>query len=244
MHDVTELRRLEALRRDFVGNVSHEFKTPVTAIRALVETLLDDPLMTDENRIRFLNKIKGQSGRLSTLVTDLLTISRLESEKSRENKETVSLTALVPICVAGMQTAAEAKNIHLGIDCEEPEILVMGDKEALRQSIDNLLTNAIKYTPQGGGVTVKLRRKGEQAKIAVRDTGIGIEPIHLDRIFERFYRIDKARSREMGGTGLGLSIVKHVVMSHGGQVSVKSSLGRGSTFYIFLPLLKVKKAAA
>lgn len=243
MHDVTELRRLEALRRDFVGNVSHEFKTPVTAIRGLVETLLDDATMPEENRSRFLEMIKGQANRLSTLVTDLLTISRLESHKSHDEKERVSLNQLVHICVNGMQAAAENKSIQLGVEEEQADIMVLGDKEALRQSIDNLLTNAIKYTTNGGGVVVRLDRKGEQAKISVRDTGIGIEAIHLDRIFERFYRIDKARSREMGGTGLGLSIVKHVVMSHGGQVSVKSALGQGSTFYIFLPLLKEKRVA-
>lgn len=236
IYDVTELRRLEAVRRDFVGNVSHEFKTPVTAIRGLVETLLDDSGMDPATRKRFLKKINAQAFRLSTLVTDLLTLSRLESDRAVLEKETLDLRTVVSNSFQSMLAAAEAKSLTPVSQLPDYPVSVTGDRESLGQSVDNLLDNAIKYTPANGKITLRLSVEKDRARIDVADTGIGIEPVHQARIFERFYRADKARSREVGGTGLGLSIVKHTAMAHGGEVMVQSMPGRGSTFTVFIPL--------
>jgi two-component system phosphate regulon sensor histidine kinase PhoR len=235
LHDLTELRRLEAIRRDFVANVSHEIKTPVTAIRGMAETLVDDPTLDTDTRHRYLTRIKDQSLRLSALVTDLLTLSRVESEDAFQDRVDLDLRSVVTGSVRAMQPGAESRRLQLTNALPEHEIRVRADAEALREAVDNLLDNAIKYTPEGGRIQVRLLARADQVAIEVEDTGVGIEPQHLDRIFERFYRVDKARSRELGGTGLGLSIVKHVVLSHGGKVSVESTPGRGSTFRIELP---------
>ena len=238
--DVGEIRRLETVRRDFIANVSHELKTPVTAIRGLVETLIDDKQMDVPTKDRFLAKIKGQALRLSNLVADLLTLSRLESQKilSESEKEKFELKKVIKTSAEAQQPAVESKKIQLDIDLPKEPVPVMGDFEALRQSVDNLISNAVKYTTEEGSITVGLKVEGKEAVIFVKDTGMGIEPHHLDRIFERFYRVDKARSRELGGTGLGLSIVKHVAISHGGSVSVDSTQGEGSIFRIHLPISK------
>lgn len=238
--DVGEIQRLETVRRDFVANVSHELKTPVTAIRGLVETLIDDKQMDVVTKDRFLSKIKGQALRLSNLVADLLTLSRLESQKTlpESEKEKFDLKKVIKTSKEAQQPSIESKKIQLQIDLPKEPVLVTGDFEALRQSVDNLLGNAVKYTTEEGSITVGLKIEGKEAVIFVKDTGMGIEPQHLDRIFERFYRVDKARSRELGGTGLGLSIVKHVAMSHSGSVSVDSTPGAGSIFRIHLPISK------
>ena len=236
LHDVTELRRLEAVRRDFVANVSHELKTPVTAIRGMVETCLDDAAMDEATRRRFLGRIADQSVRLSALVTDLLTLSRLESQPEALVREPLDLREPVRAAVAALGPTAERQGLALAVEAPDAPLPVTGDPTALRQVIDNLLDNAIKYTPSGGRVTARLRRDGATAGLEVADTGIGIEPRHQDRIFERFYRVDTARSREMGGTGLGLAIVKHIALAHGGRVAVESAPGVGSTFRVALPL--------
>jgi two-component system phosphate regulon sensor histidine kinase PhoR len=235
LHDLTELRRLEEIRRDFVANVSHELKTPITAIRGLVETVRDDPQMDAATRTRFLAKVADQSTRLSSLVGDLLTLSRVESQDSGLERGPVDLRAPAADSLRRLAPLGRDKGLAIAAEVPETAATVAGDAEALREVVDNLLDNAIKYTPAGGRVWVRIRREGPDAVLEVQDTGIGIEPRDQERVFERFYRVDKARSRELGGTGLGLSIVKHIVLAHGGTVSVESTPGRGSTFRVRLP---------
>ena len=235
LNEVTELRQLEAMRRDFIANASHELKTPLTVIRGLAETLHDDPDMSEETRARFVGKLNRQVGRLAGLVSDLLSLSRVEDERGQFERELLDLADLARECLEGQQGAAEQKRIELVGEIDEPRLPVLGDRSALRQALDNLLDNALKYTPEGGKVTLMARHVDGQIVVIVEDTGIGIEPEDRVRIFERFYRVDKARSRELGGTGLGLAIVKHTVLGHGGEISVESAPGRGSRFRMRLP---------
>ncbi len=236
LYDLSELHRLETVRRDFVANVSHELKTPITAIRGLVETLIDDKQMHPEHRERFLIKVRDQAMRLGVIVTDLLTISRLETQGDVLERKFLDLRDPVLASSQGLLPPREKEGIIIESQVPEEPVTVLGDEEALCQVVRNLLDNALKYTPKNGRVWVRLRQEEGHAVIEVEDTGIGIEPRDLDRIFERFYRVDKARSRELGGTGLGLSIVKHITHAHGGWVSVDSVPGKGSTFRIYLPL--------
>ncbi|MCW8139262.1 MAG: PAS domain-containing protein [Planctomycetota bacterium] len=236
LHDVTELRRLETLRREFVANVSHELKTPLTAICGLVETMLDDDAMEAATQRRFLEKVQRQADRLATLVRDLLTLSRVEQEESTVERAPLDLREPVLESLRGLALVAEEKGIAVEHAVPAVAVPVVGERETLRQAVDNLLDNAVKYTPVGGRVWLRLRVEGDAAVVEVQDTGIGIDPRDQGRVFERFYRVDKARSRELGGTGLGLSIVKHVALTHGGEVSVDSALDEGSTFRIRLPL--------
>ena len=237
LDDVTQIQRLERVRTDFVANVSHELKTPVTAISGLVETLIESEEMDQETRSRFLEKIQNQSFRLSTLVADLLALSRVEAQDEQELElRRMDLRIVVMDSVRRAMVAAEEKDIQLHSQLPEDEVNVDGDEEALRQVVDNLLDNAIKYTQGGGGVSLNIEVEDEWAVLLVKDSGIGIEAEHLERIFERFYRVDKARSREVGGTGLGLSIVKHFTARMGGVVGVESEPGVGTTFRVELPL--------
>ena len=236
LHDVTELHRLEMIRREFVANASHELKTPITAIRGLVETLIDDKELDSLKRERFLGKIKDQSMRLSSIVTDLLTLSRLESKSSELEGISVDLCEIVIASVKPFVSIGEERGIEVETKVPDSPIKITGDEEALCQVVSNLLDNALKYTSKDGSVRVSIERQGDDGVIEVKDTGIGIEPNNQDRIFERFYRVDKARSRKLGGTGLGLSIVKHIAIAHGGYVTVESISGMGSTFRVFLPL--------
>jgi len=238
VRDVTELRRLERTRADFFANVSHELKTPVTAIRGSVETMLDDEGMPPETRRRFLDKARSQALRLSALVADLLTLARLESGPEALQQEVISL--VVP-ARAALDTVADHAHgagitLRLTVEAPEHELLVAGDPEALRTASGNLVGNALAHSDAGGEVVVRLAREADLiVRLSVEDQGIGIEPQHLDRVFERFYRVDAARSRARGGTGIGLSIVKHVVAAHGGGVTVRSTPGIGSTFEVHLP---------
>lgn len=234
IEDVTQLRRLETMRRDFVGNVSHELKTPITAIRGMVETLLDDPEATPAMQRRFLEKVLRQAERMSSLVTDLLSLSRLETG-SELDLVPVDLRVPILASVRSLQPAIEARAVELELSLPETPVLVAADDEALRQAVTNLLDNAIKYSGASKKVQVGLRFTPDRVVLEVEDQGIGIEAHHRERIFERFYRVDKARSRELGGTGLGLAIVKHIVHALGGEVSVDSVPGCGSTFRIHLP---------
>ena len=237
LHDVTDLRRLETVRRDFVANVSHELKTPVTAIRGLVETLIDSADMDAETRTRFLDKVRNQALRLSSLVSDLLTLSRVQSRKAAHiEHERFDLREQVLDATRRAHVIAEEKGVELSSRVSRESIEILGDAEGLSTVVDNLLDNAIKYTPSGGTVTLRAHRDGVHAVIEVSDTGIGIGPEHQERVFERFYRVDKARSRELGGTGLGLSIVKNFVSAMGGAVRLESELGCGSTFRVEIPL--------
>jgi two-component system phosphate regulon sensor histidine kinase PhoR len=232
VRDITESKRVESMRRDFVADASHELKTPVAAIRAGAETILraveDDPAAVT----RFAEQIDRIAIRLGRLVSDLLDLSRLEGE--RPTVEPVRLDRLVEDEVVAYRSAADGNEIKLTLRLDDVEVLANSDD--LRLGFRNLLDNAIRYTAAGGTVKVEIRRQGAEAVLEVSDSGIGIPSRDLPRIFERFYRVDAARSRETGGTGLGLAIVKHVVERYGGSVEVASELGRGSTFTIRLPL--------
>ncbi|MEQ8768335.1 MAG: ATP-binding protein [Planctomycetota bacterium] len=237
LHDVTELRRLESVRRDFVANVSHELKTPVTAIRGMVETLVDDPEIDEETRQRFLGRVKDQTMRLTTLVSDLLTLARIESVHGGFELKRIDLREPIRAAEGAFAGTGLQRSVQVHLELPEEAVIVEGDPEALREATSNLLDNALKYTPAGGSIWVRLRTERHHAIIEVQDTGIGISREDQKRIFERFYRVDRARSRELGGTGLGLSIVKHVAISHGGDVTVESRQDEGSRFRIRLPIL-------
>lgn len=236
MHNTTELRRLESLRRDFVANVSHELKTPLSSIKACAETLRNGALSDPEATQRFLARIEEQSDRLHHLIIDMLSLARIESGQQSFEIAPVDVAEVVEACVEGYRQGAESKNIQLCIEPGLPPCRVQAEPEGLREILDNLIDNAIKYTPAGGTVTLRWQIDGGWARIDVADTGIGISEEDCRRVFERFYRVDKARSRELGGTGLGLSIVKHLAQSFGGKVGVESEPGRGSTFRVELVL--------
>jgi len=235
LHDVTSIRRLESMRRDFVANVSHEVKTPVSAIKASAETLLDDEGMALEDRQRFLAMIARQADRLDAIVDDLLSLARIEQGVEHHAIELRS-GRLLPVLRAVLETCqshADTKHIHLHLQCDA-DARALINESLLEQAIVNLVNNAIKYSPDNTNVLVISESLGRDVVLSVKDEGRGIAPEHLSRIFERFYRTDKARSRAMGGTGLGLSIVKHIAEAHGGRVSVESVIGQGSTFQIHL----------
>jgi signal transduction histidine kinase len=234
IHDVTDMKRLEKVRRDFVGNVSHELKTPLTVVRGYAETLLkDDP--PPEERRRFLETMLANARRMQHLVDDLLDLSRIESGAWRPEPADVPLEPLVAEVWASLREAAAARlEFHATV---APEVAtVRADPEALRQVLLNVLDNAVRYTGTGGRIEVRAAREDEWLRIEVRDTGVGIPGEHLPRIFERFYRVDAARSRELGGTGLGLAIVKHLVEAHGGRVEAESALGIGTTIHLRFPV--------
>ena len=235
LHDLTELQRLDMVRREFVANASHELKTPITAIRGLVETLIDDGALSSSTQESFLGKIRDQSMRLSSVVIDLLALSRLESKDSSLVETLFDLRDVVQSTAKNFVPLGEEKGIAVGIELNSQPIEITADENAIGQAVSNLLDNALKYTPKGGQITARLSVQGDEAVVEVEDTGIGVEPQDRDRIFERFYRVDKARSRELGGTGLGPAIVKHIASVHGGRVSVESTPGVGSIFSIFLP---------
>jgi two-component system phosphate regulon sensor histidine kinase PhoR len=234
--DQSRLKRLESLRRDFVANVSHELKTPLAAIQGFVETMLDDPNMPFATRHRFIERIGGQARRLTSLVGDLLTLSRLDEHTGLElPPDPCDLVAVLRDTVRDLGPLAEKRQLRLTALLPERSLFVPADREALRQVSGNLIDNAIKYTPEGGTVTVQIAETGERVLFEVVDTGIGLSQEDQERVFERFYRVDRARSRALGGTGLGLSIVKHLVQAMGGDITVHSEVGRGSTFTFSLP---------
>lgn len=236
LHDMTELRRLERVRQEFVANVSHELKTPLSSIKAYAETLQNGALDDRDTSQKFIRQIEDQADRLHGLILDMLTLARIESDQQAFDIVSVGVDEVVRACLEAHQAAADAKRITLGAEFEQPDLQVKADREGLREILDNLVDNAIKYTPDQGRVTVRCVAEEQFAKIAVEDTGIGIAEDEVSRVFERFYRVDKARSRELGGTGLGLSIVKHLTQSLGGKVGVHSKKGQGSTFSVSLPL--------
>jgi two-component system phosphate regulon sensor histidine kinase PhoR len=236
LHEMTELRRLETLRRDFVANVSHELKTPLSSIRAYAETLLNGALDDPEHRTNFVRQIEEQSTRLQSLILDLLSLARIESGQEAFEIVPLSVAEVAQACISRHHAAATAKGVALELQSSDDSLQVLADDEGMREILDNLVDNAVKYTPEGGRVAIRWRRDGSTGVIDVEDTGIGIAPHDQARVFERFYRVDKARSRELGGTGLGLSIVKHLAQAFGGTVSVSSEVGRRSTFSVQLPL--------
>jgi len=234
LSDLTELRRLERMRRDFVSNVSHELKTPLTAIQSCAETLLDGAIHDEQYNRVFLRQIQQQSERLHALIIDLLSLSKLESGGPSVQLESVCLDTAVGECIADHLPVADARGVVLRAQPPERKVLVRANAEGIRSILDNLVDNAIKYTPDGGTVTVRWHQEQTRVRLDVVDTGIGIPKEHQDRIFERFYRVDKARSRELGGTGLGLSLVKHWSQLFGGRAEVQSQPGQGSTFTVWL----------
>ncbi len=269
LHDITELRQLERMRRDFVANVSHELKTPLASVRAYVETLLDGAINDEAVNEHFLRQIDQQAERLNQLILDLLTLARIESlRESSSGSEPMAIVPAVRDRTDAQRDRAIARKLRyiLQVQPEAEDALVEADEEALRQILDNLIDNAIKYTPEGGRIrivcrlddmdlgapfanTAMPRRRitpkgartsasvalGSHVTLEVVDTGLGIPHAELPRIFERFYRVDKARSRDLGGTGLGLAIVKHMVQALDGQIEVESRLGAGTTFRVRLP---------
>lgn len=228
----------ETIRRDFVANVSHELKTPITAIKGLVDTLLMDVEMDPETRLSFLARIGSQNQRMADLVSDLMRLSKLESEEDHFQMSIIDWRQPIEASVQGMRDAAAVRGIFLLTFIPQEPVTVVGDSEALRQMLDNLIRNAIQFSPDGGKIEIRLaQQNSREAVLEVEDHGSGIDKKHLGRIFERFYRVDTGRSREIGGTGLGLAIVKHIAMVHRGEVSVKSRVGRGSVFRVSLPVV-------
>jgi two-component system phosphate regulon sensor histidine kinase PhoR len=234
-HDLTRLKQLESARKDFVANVSHELRTPLSLIKGYVETLLDGAKDNPEVAGKFLRTIDRNSERLKLLIEDLLTISELESGRMKMNLQPVALRPIIDKVFADLKARAESRRVTL-ID-DAPDLKVHADPNRLEQVLGNLVDNAIKYGREEGRVSVAAQSiDNGQAEILVQDDGPGIPAEALERVFERFYRIDKARSREQGGTGLGLAIVKHIVQSHGGRVWARSESGKGTGFYFTLPL--------
>ena len=232
----SELEKLERVRKDFVANVSHELRTPLASIQGYTETLLDGAIHDSENNVRFLNIIRQNAERLRGLTADLLVLSQVEQGKQKFKFAPYSVSRLLTADIEMMRPIAQNKSIELTQEPTPEEVEVFCDAQAVHQIMTNLLDNAIKYTPDGGRVIAGARAIGRNmVEVFVRDTGLGIPSQELPRLFERFYRVDKARSRALGGTGLGLAIVKHLARAQGGDVRVESQIGRGSTFYFTLP---------
>jgi two-component system sensor histidine kinase SenX3 len=232
IEDVSERRRLEAVRRDFVANISHELKTPVGALSLVAETLQDED--DPEVVARLSRRMQAEAERLNRIIEDLLDLSRIESEESPA-REPVAVGVVVAQALARLVPVAEHRGIGLDVAPVPPELEVRGDRRQLVAAVHNLVDNAIKYSERGSSVSVSVSRGSGWVEIAVVDHGIGIPARDLERIFERFYRVDRARSRDTGGTGLGLAIVRHVAGNHGGEVRVESREGQGSTFVLVLP---------
>lgn len=236
LNDVTRLKRLERVRRDFVANVSHELKTPITSIKGFVETLLDSPMEDLDEVKRFLDIIGRQTDRLNAIIEDLLSLSRIEQEADKA-EVALEMSSIKEVLVASLQACqphAEARNIAVLLNCDK-QLQGRVNAALLEQAVTNLIDNAIKYSQDGTQVRVSGFREETSIKIEVKDQGIGIAKEHLPRIFERFYRADKGRSRKLGGTGLGLAISKHIALAHGGRITAESILREGSTFTIVLP---------
>jgi len=236
LHDISELRRLERVRQDFVANVSHEFKTPLTAIRGFAETLLGGALDDVEHRGRFVEIIQEHAERLTRLTDDLLKLSTIEAGKMDLELRTVSPPDLLKMCADTASFAAKRKQQTIKIECARDLPAVRGDAGRLRDVLQNLLDNAVQYTPAGGHIVASAERGGDEIVFTVADNGIGIPQAEQERIFERFYRVDEGRSREVGGTGLGLSIARHIAEAHGGRVWVESAIGQGSRFHFSVPI--------
>lgn len=230
--DITQREQVDAVRRDFIANVSHELRTPLTVVNGFLETLLDGQTQHGPTQQRHLNLMHEQAQRMHRLVEDLLTLSRLESHESAVADETIDVRQIV------REVAEEARALSLGrhqIEVEAPSAFLLGSRDELRSAFGNIVSNAVRYTSEGGTIKLAWRADANGGRFEVSDTGIGIAPEHIARLTERFYRVDKSRSRETGGTGLGLAIVKHVLLRHGGHLEVQSEVGRGSRFTAVLP---------
>ncbi len=233
--DVTDMRKLEFMRKDFVANVSHELKTPLTSIRGFVETLKNGAVDNIEVRDKFLDIIDMETGRLSTLIEDLLVLSDIEKRSSMIEKSQINVCEAAQNVVDMLGEIGKKKNVNISLECDDKCGELFGNSGWFKQMLINLIDNGIKYTPNDGSVWVRLRDNTDELVISIEDNGIGIPSDHIDRLFERFYRVDKARSRNVGGTGLGLAIVKHVVLSFEGKIEVKSEYGVGTEFIVRIP---------
>jgi two-component system, OmpR family, phosphate regulon sensor histidine kinase PhoR len=233
-HDITEIKKLEQMRKDFVANVSHELKTPVTSIKGFSETLLDGAMKNPDTLETFLSIINKESERMQSLIQDLLDFSKIEQHEFKLNIQDIDLYELVKEVLTMLNKKAKSKDIGLELEFNREELYIQGDHDRLKQVLINIISNAILYTPPRGLVRVSLFDHEKTVKINVKDTGVGIKQEEIPRIFERFYRVDRARSRDSGGTGLGLAIVKHLVEAHHGHITVKSTLGEGSEFIVEL----------
>jgi two-component system phosphate regulon sensor histidine kinase PhoR len=234
IHDITEIRRLETMRRDFVANVSHELKTPLTSIKGFVETLLSGALEDKDNNRNFLKIIQDHTYRLDKLVNDLLSLSNLESKGIIIRKADFNLNTQAKEVILGFKSQLKNKNIEI-INQLSHDFKVNADQDRIEQVFVNLIDNAIKFNKERGFIKIYTQDLDKDVKVIIEDSGTGIPQKDIPRIFERFYRVDKARSRELGGTGLGLSIVKHIIELHGGSVGVESTEGLGSKFWFILP---------
>ncbi|MBN1255233.1 MAG: HAMP domain-containing protein [Deltaproteobacteria bacterium] len=236
LNDITRMRQLENIRREFVANVSHELKTPITSIKGYVETLKEGALGDKKNVQKFLEIVLKQSDLLNAIVDDLLSLSRIEQDAERGEIQLTkeNLRRILEAAVVDYDIKAREREIKLILNCNN-KIVIMANSRLLKQAIGNLLDNAIKYSEPGTAVEIEIARNSDEVVVKVRDHGVGIAPEHLPRLFERFYRVDKGRSRDLGGTGLGLAIVKHIAQAHGGRVTVESTLGKGSVFTLHLP---------
>jgi two-component system, OmpR family, phosphate regulon sensor histidine kinase PhoR len=243
LHDITDLRKLERVRRDFVANVSHEFRTPLTAIQGFAETLLAGAMNDPQNRERFLGIIVEHSRRLARLTEDLLMLSKMDADRLELETRRIPVGPFVESCIETSTPRAKDKDLNLLVNLAERVPDIAGDRRRLTEVLQNLLDNAIQYTPAGGQIMVSAGPKNGEVIFTVSDTGIGIPQADQPRIFERFYRVDVARSREVGGTGLGLSIAKHLIENHGGKIWVESEVGRGSQFHFSVPIFDVERAA-
>ena len=243
LHDITELRRLERVRRDFVANVSHELRTPLTAIQGFAETLLGGAVEDPQNRGRFLEIILDHARRLARLTEDLLRLSQIEADRTDLEGQQLTAAALIESCAETTRMRAARKDITLIADAPVNLPEIAGDYRRLAEVLQNLLDNAVQYTPSGGRISFGAAQSGSDVIFTVADTGIGIPQADQMRIFERFYRVDAARSREAGGTGLGLSIAKHLVEAHGGRIWVESEVGQGSQFHFSVPIFHPEPAA-
>jgi len=235
-HDITELKRLDQMRRDFVANVSHELRTPLSILRGYIETLLESPKTGPEDLSRILRVMERHSKRLGVLLDDLLTLAQLESVNPNLRLSDVDLSALFGRVVRDWEKKLDEKRLNLIVDLPGPFPAIRADEARLHEVLDNLLDNAVKYSSANGEIRLRAERRGDELALSVSDDGAGISKEDLPRIFERFYRADKARSRELGGTGLGLSIVKHIAQLHGGRVEAESEVGRGTTIQVILPI--------
>ena len=233
LNDVTRITRLESLRKDFVANVSHELKTPITSIKGFVETLLEEGFENPDDAVRFLEIVLRQTDRMNAIVDDLLALSRLEKDVATRLEES-RLTGAIESAVADCEVKAREKEIEIRYDCD-PDLTAQINPALFEQALVNLIDNAIKYSAPNSSINIDAKKDAHGIVVSVKDSGVGITQEHIPRLFERFYRVDSARSRKLGGTGLGLAIVKHIVQEHGGAVQVDSAVGEGSTFSIHLP---------
>lgn len=236
LHDITRIRQLEQMRRDFVANVSHELRTPVASIKGYAETLSSGAINDSDNRLEFVRIIEKHADRLSVLIDDLLDLSAIESGRRLPMPEPVNLTGIVQEIVQILSPQIMQRNVNVENALSSDLPVVSADKSQIRQVLTNFMDNAVKFNREKGTVRISGELQDKFIRVMIKDAGIGIPDKDLPHVFERFYRVDKARSRELGGTGLGLSIVKHIIENHGGHVGVESKLGEGSTFWFTLPI--------